>query len=430
MKRMIACMLMTVVLLLSLLVPAGADHAVAQPQRVVPLWNADKNWDVPDGFVVDTENQVEGEGCISITLKAKDKIDVQVTFPPIDATGMCYLEFDVYAPSMQVVSGMLASSYIEISSSGQTDKNAHRQGVRKTSKGCPSNGWWHVAILLESIADSQERTDPIDISSINFFRLVAEGWDQVLNPEYEFILKLDNFVLTDQATPSRPHTPSDEFIYKESGHETVCAICGLQLDFEKHIPPEGVDPCAKVECVICGGAYELDDHWYDCVVDEKYYAGPATCTEGTRYYYSCRYCGEMTTDTFSHGDPLGHSPSMGYVFYDSYGHAMKCGDCHGRVGEYQPHEMSDWKVVREATETETGYRIRKCDMCFYSEREEIPKTVPDPEDSQTPDVPETPQTPEQPDEPTNTGCTSVMDGAGFCVVALMLAAGVAFRKKK
>ena len=69
-------------------------------------------------------------------------------------------------------------------------------------------------------------------------------------------------------------------------------------------------------------------------------------------------------------------------------------------------------------------------MCGYYESEEIPKTVPDPEDSQTPDVPETPQTPEQPDEPTNTGCTSAMGGAGLCVVALMLAAGVAFRKKK
>ena len=68
-------------------------------------------------------------------------------------------------------------------------------------------------------------------------------------------------------------------------------------------------------------------------------------------------------------------------------------------------------------------------MCWYSESEEIPKTVPDPEDSQTPDVPETPPTPEQPDEPTNTGCTSVVGGVPL-LAAMGFAVALAIKKKK
>ena len=71
MKRAVACILMTMVILLSLLVPAGADHAVPFPTKVIPLWNADENWDSPGDFTVDRETQVEGEGCVSIELGKK-----------------------------------------------------------------------------------------------------------------------------------------------------------------------------------------------------------------------------------------------------------------------------------------------------------------------------------------------------------------------
>ena len=440
MKRVLASILMTVVLILSLSVPAGADHAVAQPQRVVPLWNADKNWDVPDGFVVDTENQVEGEGCVSITMKAKDDFDVQVTFPAVDATDMLYLEFDVYASAIYAISGLVANSYFEISSSGKTCENAVQykffEPIYQLIQSCYlSEGWNHLVIPLECIEEIQDGGEPIDFSNVNFLRIRAQDLNVRGDPEYEFVLKFDHFILTDQPTPPRAHIPSDEIVYSVEGHDTVCSVCNNTIEFEEHTLPEGINPCTfegKTNCVICGLPYEIFGHSYVNVVDEKYYAGPATCTRGARYYFSCSRCGEMDEHTFFHGAPKGHNPSLGYVFYDSYGHAMKCGDCHGRVGEYQPHEMSDWRVVREATETETGYRTRKCMLCSYSESEEIPKitspAVPDPEDSQTPDVPETPPTPEQPDEPTNTGCSGVMGGVPLLTVIGL--AVLAMKKKK
>lgn len=41
-------------------------------------------------------------------------------------------------------------------------------------------------------------------------------------------------------------------------------------------------------------------------IEEQYLAAKATCTSPATYYYSCT-CGEKGTETFSYGDPLGHS---------------------------------------------------------------------------------------------------------------------------
>ena len=107
MKRVLASILMTAVLLLSLLVPATAGHVPAQPTKVVPLWNADENWTNPGGFVVDRENQVEGEGCVSIELGKNATFIAQIKLPEVDATGMRYLEFDVYVSDLAILEAWL-----------------------------------------------------------------------------------------------------------------------------------------------------------------------------------------------------------------------------------------------------------------------------------------------------------------------------------
>ena len=90
MKRILASVLVIMVLLLSLSVPVGADHAIPFPTKIVPLWNADENWG--DLYTLDTQNQTEGTGCISINLNGvtgthapSKKLD------PVDATGMLAL---------------------------------------------------------------------------------------------------------------------------------------------------------------------------------------------------------------------------------------------------------------------------------------------------------------------------------------------------
>ena len=75
---------------------------------------------------------------------------------------------------------------------------------------------------------------------------------------------------------------------------------------------------------------------------DKYLATAATCTEKAQYYYSCS-CGEKCSETFEYGSPLGHS-------------------------------LSEWKIQKEATETEKGLKTRNCTRngCNYSESENIP----------------------------------------------------------
>ena len=391
MKRTIACMLMTVVLLLSLSVPvAGELIEYDYPRNTVLLWNADENWG--DRYTLDTQNQTEGEGCISINLNGvtgthapSKKLD------PVDATGMLAFEFDMYISDLAILDHLqnVSSNSIEICSGGKCDegeKNIPLSDVAKQLKnGCPKVGWNRVIVFLNKMGKTEGSYGPFDISHINYLRIY---WTGMTDCGQDWIMKFDNFVLTDrEVEPSPSHAPG-EWQYDENKHWRYCTECDKKIDEGIHAAHTGKD-------------------------------GHVRCEEG----FVCYACKQTC-------EPTGHNLTKGYPCYNESGHAMDCGYCRKPVGPYIPHIFSEWRVLWEATETEEGLRSRDCGMCGYSESEGIPKTVPDPEDSQTPDVPETPQTPEQPDEPSDNGCTSVVGGAGFCVVALMLAAGVAFRKKK
>ena len=77
-------------------------------------------------------------------------------------------------------------------------------------------------------------------------------------------------------------------------------------------------------------------------VKDEYLSTAADCTNKAKYFYSCS-CGEKGTKTFEYGSPLGHS-------------------------------LSEWKIQKEATETEKGLKTRNCTRngCNYSESENIP----------------------------------------------------------
>ena len=77
-------------------------------------------------------------------------------------------------------------------------------------------------------------------------------------------------------------------------------------------------------------------------VKDEYLSAAADCTNKAKYFYSCS-CGEKGSGTFEYGSPLGHS-------------------------------LSEWKIQKEATETEKGLKTRNCTRngCNYSESENIP----------------------------------------------------------
>lgn len=65
------------------------------------------------------------------------------------------------------------------------------------------------------------------------------------------------------------------------------------------------------------------DHLHDFTdqnTDEKYLASEATCTEPAKYYYSCKYCGEVSQNTFEYGEAKGHTFATELTNTDPTGH--------------------------------------------------------------------------------------------------------------
>ena len=95
--------------------------------------------------------------------------------------------------------------------------------------------------------------------------------------------------------------------------------------------------------IFASGCQKKHTHTFtEQTVKDDYLSTAADCTNKAKYYYSCS-CGEKGTKTFEFGEPLGHN-------------------------------LSEWKIQKEATETEKGLKTKNCTRsgCNYSESEDIP----------------------------------------------------------
>ena len=95
--------------------------------------------------------------------------------------------------------------------------------------------------------------------------------------------------------------------------------------------------------IFASGCQKKHTHTFtEQTVKDDYLSTAADCTNKAKYYYSCS-CGEKGTETFEFGEPLGHN-------------------------------LSEWKIQKEATETEKGLKTKNCTRsgCNYSESEDIP----------------------------------------------------------
>ena len=153
------------------------------------------------------------------------------------------------------------------------------------------------------------------------------------------------------------HTYGEWTKYDETYHERACTDCGV-LDYDSHNWDEGTfieEPSCTEEgvklctCVDCGETTERvaeknDNHSFTVKkTTNMYKAEDANCQHGDIYYYSCA-CGKKGTKTFESGDK-------------------------------EEHDFGKWKYVKQATETEDGYKERVCEYgCGETEREIIPKT--------------------------------------------------------
>ena len=168
-------------------------------------------------------------------------------------------------------------------------------------------------------------------------------------------------------TETKPATTTEEGL-----KERTCSVC--EYTQEETIPVHTHD--------VHDEAWKYDDteHWQECSCGEKLNLAnhvygdwretkPATETEAGSRERDCTVCDHVQTETIpmlehEHGI---HDETWKY---DDTNHWQEC-SC-GEKLNVANHAYGDWKVTKEATETEAGSRERGCAVCEYVQTEAIP----------------------------------------------------------
>ena len=130
---------------------------------------------------------------------------------------------------------------------------------------------------------------------------------------------------------------------------------------------------------VCGDSYvdtETDALGHD--YEERVF--PPTCQHGGHSLIICRRCGDASMGNFT--DPVDHSyvastveptcEDQGYTLYT----CSVCGtEYRDNYVDSLGHDWGEWKVTKEATETETGEQVRTCKRCDKEQTEEIPVKI-------------------------------------------------------
>ncbi len=263
-----------------------------------------------------------------------------------------------------------------------------------------------------------------------------------------------------ETLPVHTHDVHDEaWKYDDTEHWQECS-CGEMLNVAKHSYGDWREtkPATETEkgsrergCTVCDYVqtetipmlehehgihdetwkYDDTNHWQECSCGEKLNVAnhaygewrvtkPATETEEGSKARDCTVCDHVQTETIpmlehEHGI---HDETWKY---DKTQHWQEC-SC-GEKLNVANHTYGDWKVTKEATETEEGSRERGCAVCEYVQTEAIPAAgTGEPTDSTEPTDPAKPEQPGKPSEQTEspqTGNNSNM----FLWVALLFASG-------
>ena len=247
--------------------------------------------------------------------------------------------------------------------------------------------------------------------------------------------------------------------YDDTNHWQECS-CGEKLNVANHAYGEWrvTKPATETEegskardCTVCDHVqtetipmlehehgihdetwkYDKTQHWQECSCGEKLNVAnhiygdwkvtkEATETEVGSRERGCTVCEYVQVEIIPE---IGHEHGIHDETwkYDKTQHWQEC-SC-GEKLNVANHTYGDWKVTKEATETEEGSRERGCAVCEYVQTEAIPAAgTGEPTDSTEPTDPAKPEQPGKPSEQTEspqTGNNSNM----FLWVALLFASG-------
>ena len=214
----------------------------------------------------------------------------------------------------------------------------------------------------------------------------------------------------EETIPVHTHDVHDKaWKYDDTNHWQECS-CGEKLNVANHAYGEWrvTKPATETEkgskardCTVCDHVqtetipmlehehgihdetwkYDKTQHWQECSCGEKLNVAnhaygewrvtkPATETEEGSKARDCTVCDHVQTETIpmlehEHGI---HDETWKY---DKTQHWQEC-SC-GEKLNVANHIYGDWKVTKEATETEVGSRERGCTVCEYVQVEIIPE---------------------------------------------------------
>ena len=210
----------------------------------------------------------------------------------------------------------------------------------------------------------------------------------------------------EETIPVHEHSIHDEaWKYDDTEHWQECS-CGERLNVATHIYGDWREtkPATETEagsrerdCTVCDyvqtetipmlehehsyGDWQKDEtqHWKECRCGEKTEVGnhtfgdwtitkePTTTETGSRER-TCSICKYTQTETLPVHTHDVHDEAWKY---DETQHWQEC-SC-GEKLNVANHTYGDWKVTKEATETEAGSRERGCAVCEYVQVEIIPE---------------------------------------------------------
>ena len=237
------------------------------------------------------------------------------------------------------------------------------------------------------------------------------------------------------------HTFDDWTITKEptttetGSRERTCSVCEYT---QKETIPVHVHS-------IHDETWKYDDinHWQECSCGEKLNVAnhaygewretkPATETEAGSRERGCTVCEYVQVEIIPE---IGHEHGIHDETwkYDKTQHWQEC-SC-GEKLNVANHTYGDWKVTKEATETEAGSRERGCAVCEYVQTEAIPAAgTGEPTDSTDPT--DSSDSQGQQDPSGDTGSPQTGDGSDMALwIGLMMAScggvlGMLFYRRK
>ena len=123
----------------------------------------------------------------------------------------------------------------------------------------------------------------------------------------------------------------------------------------------------------CSGCDETQDEsahtWGEWEVTKE-----ATATEAGSRQRECTVCGYTQNEVIpATGEQPGEHEHQWAAEWssDETAHWHACSGC-DEVKDEAAHEWGEWEVTKPATETETGERVRACDVCGYVQQDVIP----------------------------------------------------------